>query len=75
MNRQPRIRFSALRFKTCKQEVKVFQHNLGNKPKFIPQQPVFVRNFGKGAKWVPSRITETVSLRNFNVQVGDTLWK
>ena len=27
MNRQPRIRFSALRFKTSKQEVKVFQHN------------------------------------------------
>ena len=75
MNRQPRIRFSALRFKTSKQEVKVFQHNLDNKPKFIPDQPVFVRNFGKGAKWVPGRITETVSPRNFNVLVGDTLWK
>ena len=36
---------------------------------------MFVRNFGKGAKWVPGRITETVSPRNFNVQVGDTLWK
>ena len=75
MNRQPRIRLSALRFKTTKQEVKVFQNNLDNKPKFIQDQPVFVRNFGKGAKWVPSRITEIVSPRNFNVQVGDTLWK
>ena len=75
MNRQPRIRFSALRFKTSKQEVKVFQHNLDNKPKFKPEQSVFVRSFGKGAKWVPGRITETVSPRNFNVQVGDTLWK
>ncbi|XP_015774284.1 PREDICTED: uncharacterized protein LOC107352468 [Acropora digitifera] len=75
MNRQPRIRFSTLRFKTRKQEVKVFQHNLDNKPKFKPDQPVFVRNFGKGAKWVPGRITETVSPRNFNVQIGDTLWK
>ena len=75
MNRQPRIRLSALRFKTTKQEVKVFQHNLDNKPKFIQDQPVFVRNFGKGAKWVPGRITEIVSPRNFNVQVGDTLWK
>ncbi|XP_044171562.1 uncharacterized protein [Acropora muricata] len=37
-------------------------------------QPVLVRNFGKGAKWVHGRITETVSLRNFNVQVGDKLW-
>ncbi|XP_015748172.1 PREDICTED: uncharacterized protein K02A2.6-like [Acropora digitifera] len=62
MNRQPRIRFSTLRFKTRKQEVKVFQHNLHNKPKLKPDQSVFVRNFGKGP-------------RNFNVQVGDTLWK
>ena len=75
MNRQPRIRLSALRFKTTKQDVKVFQHNLDNKPKFIQDQPVFVRNFRKGAKWVPGRITEIVSPRNFNVQVGDTLWK
>ena len=74
-NRQPRIRLSAGRFKITEQEVKVFQHNLDNKPKFIQDQPVFVRNFGKGAKWVPGRITETVSPRNFNVQVGDTLWK
>ena len=36
---------------------------------------MFVRNFGKGAKLVRGRITETVSPRNFNVQVGDTLWK
>ena len=36
---------------------------------------MFVRNFGKGAKWVLGRITETVSPRNFNVQVEDTLWK
>ena len=36
---------------------------------------MFVRNFGKGSKWVPGRITEIVSPRNFNVQVGDTLWK
>lgn len=75
MNRQPRIRLSALRSKNTKQEVKVFQDNLDNKPKFTPDQPVFVRNFGKGAKWVPGRITGTVSPRNFDVQVGDTLWK
>ena len=36
---------------------------------------MFVPLFGKGAKWVPGRITETVSPRNFNVQVKDTLWK
>ena len=61
MNRQRRIRLSALRFKTTKQEVMVFQHNLDNKPQFIQDQPVFGGNFGKGAKWVPGRITETVS--------------
>mgnify|MGYP006964577973 CR=1 FL=1 len=51
-NWQREIIFSALRFKTSKQEVKMFQHNLDNKPKFIQYQPVFVHNFGKGAKWV-----------------------
>ena len=32
MNRQPRIRFSALRAKSSKQEVKVFQDNFDNHP-------------------------------------------
>ena len=67
MNRQPRIRFSALRAKSSKQEVKVFQDNLDNKPQFTPNQAVFVRNFGKGAKWIPGTIVE--------VQVEDIIWK
>ena len=29
----------------------------------------------KNAKWLPGRNTETGSARNFNVQVGDKLWK
>ena len=41
----------------------------------MQDQPVFMHNFGKGARRVPGRIIETVSPRNFNVQVGDTLWK
>ena len=32
MNRQPSIRFSALRAKSSKQEVKVFQDNFDNHP-------------------------------------------
>lgn len=48
MNRQPRIRFSALRAKPSKQEVKIFQDNLDNKPKYTQNQAVFVRNFGRG---------------------------
>ena len=74
MKRQPRIRLSALRAKTMKQEVKVLQDNLDNKPKFTLDQPVFVRNFGKGAKWIPGKIFGITSPRNFEVQVGDTLW-
>ena len=34
-----------------------------------------MRNFGKGAKWIPWTIVETVSPRNFEVQVGDIIWK
>ena len=49
MNRQPKIRFTALTAKSSKQEVKVFQDNLDNKPQFTPNQAVLVRNFGKGA--------------------------
>ena len=75
MNRQPRIRFSALRAKSSKQEVKVFQDNLDTKLQFTPNQAVFVRNFGKGAKWIPGTIVGTVSPRNFEVQVGDIIWK
>ncbi|KAK3737959.1 hypothetical protein QZH41_001659, partial [Actinostola sp. cb2023] len=68
MNRQPRIRLSALRAKQSKQEVKIFQDNLDNKPKFHQNQPVFVRNFGKGARWVPGVIIGTISPRNYEVQ-------
>ena len=74
MNRQPRIRFSALTAKSSKQEVKVFQDNLDNKPQFTPNQAVFVRNFGKGAKWIPGTIVGTASPRNFEVQVGDIIY-
>ena len=41
MSRQPRIRFSELRAKSSKQEDKVFQDNLDNKPQFTPKQAVF----------------------------------
>ncbi|PFX21492.1 Retrovirus-related Pol polyprotein [Stylophora pistillata] len=61
MTRQPRIRLSALS-KSTKQEVKVFQDNLDNKPKFMPDQPVFMRSFRKGAKWVSGRIAGTFHL-------------
>ena len=64
INRQPRIRLNALKAKNIKQEVKVFQDNLDNKPKFKLDRPVFVYNFGRGAKWVPKRIMGTVSPRN-----------
>lgn len=75
MNRQPRLRLSALRSSHNKQNVKIFQDNLDNKPKYTLNQPVFVRNFGKGAKWVPGTIIGTISPRSFDIQVGDVVWK
>ena len=72
INRQPKIRLSALRAKTTKQEVKVFQGNLDNKSKFTLDQPVFVPNFAKGAKWIPGKIIRIISPRNFEIQVRDT---
>ena len=75
LNRQPRLRLSALRSSPSKQGVKIFQENLGNTPKFSLNQPVFARNFGKGAKWLPGSIAGTISPRNFDIQVGDVIWK
>lgn len=75
MNRQPRIRFSALRAKQSKNEVRIFQDNVDNKPKYGQNQAVFVRNFGKGARWIPGIIIKIISPRNYEVQVGDVVWK
>ena len=49
--------------------------NFDNKSNFTLDQPVFMRNFGKGAKWIPGKVIEIISPRKFEVQVGDTLWK
>ena len=75
LNRQPRLRFSALRVNSTKQEVKIFRDNLDHHPTFTSNRAVFVLNFGKGAKWIPGTVVGTVSPRNFKVQVGDTIWK
>ena len=34
-----------------------------------------MRNFGKETKWAPGKIVGTVSPRNFEVGVGDIIWK
>ena len=75
INRQLRIRLSALRAKTTKLEVKVFQDNFDNKSNFTLDQTVFNPQFWKGAKWIPGKVIEIISPRKFEVQVGDTLWK
>ena len=61
--------------KPCKQKVKVFQDNLDNQPRYSLNQAVFARNFGKGGRWVPGNIVRIISPGNFNVQVGDVVWK
>ncbi|CAB4003252.1 Transposon Ty3-G Gag-Pol poly [Paramuricea clavata] len=73
--RQPRIRLSALRAKQSKNEVKIFQDNLDNQPKYSQNQAVFARNFGKGAQWLPGVIVKIISPRNYDVKVGDVMWK
>ena len=74
MNRQPRIRLSALRRKSTKQDVKVFQDNLDNKPKFMPEQPVFVRNFGKEPNGYLGGLQEQ-SVLEILMSKWETLWK
>ena len=46
MNRQLRTRFSALRFTDIKQQVKVFQDNMEQTPKFKQNDAVFTKNQG-----------------------------
>ncbi|CAB4021716.1 Transposon Tf2-6 poly, partial [Paramuricea clavata] len=75
MNRQPRIRLSALRAKQSKNEVKIFQDNLDNQPKYSQNQAVFARNFGKGARWLPGVTVKIISPRNYDVKVRDVMWK
>ena len=75
MNRQPRLRLSNLRPKTNKHEVKVFADNLNNRNSFVLNQAVFARNFGKGNRWSHGKVVGIISPRNYNVQVGDVIWK
>ena len=75
MNRQPRIRYAALKASQTQQQVKTFEKNLDKNPNFEIGQAVFALNFGKGSKWIPGVITKTLSPRNFEVQVGDVIWK
>ena len=44
MNRETRLRFSALRAKISKLEVKIFQDNHDHHPTLTSNQAVFVRN-------------------------------
>ena len=65
MNRQPRIRYAALKASQTQQQVKTFEKNLDKNPNFETGQAVFALNFGKGSKWIPGVITKTLSPRNF----------
>ena len=75
MNRQLRTRFSALRFTDIKQQVKVFQDNMEQTPKFKQNDAVFAKNFGKGQDWMPGVVTDVISPKSFLVQVKDVVWK
>ena len=75
MNRQPRTKFSALRFSKTKEQVKVFQENMNNFPKYKVNDTVFAKNFGKGANWIPGKIIEILSPKSYLIQVKDVVWK
>ena len=36
---------------------------------------VMVRNYGKGEKWLPGKISEVLGTRNYMVQTGGQMWK
>ena len=75
MNRQPRIRFNALRSSSTKQQVKVFEDSLQT-PTFSPGNAVFALNFGRGPRWVPAMIIHVHSPYSYDVQVdGEVIWK
>jgi transposase InsO family protein len=75
MNRQPRIRFAALKSSQTHQQVKCFENNMDNKPNFQIGEPVFALNFGKGAKWIPGTVVKIHSPRSFDIQVEHSVWK
>ena len=75
MNRQPRIRYAALKASQTQQQVKTFEKNLDKNLNFETGQAVFALNFGKGSKWIKGVIKKTLSPRNFEVQVGDVICK
>ena len=75
MNKKLRTRLTALRFSKTKEQVKVFQDNLEQKPKFRVSDAVFAKNFGKGNDWLPGTIIDIISPKSFLVQVRDVVWK
>ena len=77
MNRRPKTRFDSLRQKSfeTRQQVKIFQDNAEFKAELKPNQAVFALNFGRGAKWLPGIVLKACSPRNYEVQVGDVVWK
>ena len=73
MNRQLRTRFSALRFTDIKQQVRAFQDNMEQTPKFKQNDAVFTKTFGKGQDWMPGVVTDVISPKSFLVQVKDVV--
>ena len=63
-----------MQFTDTKQQVKVFQENLNQKPKYNIGDAVFAKIFGRGANWMPGKITD-ISPNSYLIQVKDVLWK
>ena len=74
MNRQPRIRFNALRKSHTSRQVNVFERSM-SQAKFNEGDSVFALNFGRGANWLPGKVVHVNSPYSYDVEVGDCIWK
>ena len=55
-----------------KQQLQKERYDQHTKPRhFLPDEPVFVRNFGKGNTWLAGIISKALSTRTYDIQLPD----
>ena len=75
-NRQPRIRYNALRASTTKQQVRVFEDSSKETPSYQVGDAVFALNFGRGPRWSAGTVLHINSPFSYDIQVeGNLVWK
>ena len=75
-NRQPRIRYNALRASTTKQQVRMFEDSSKETPSYQVGDAVFALNFGRGPRWSAGTVLHINSPFSYDIQVeGNLVWK